>query len=45
MTTVLQNAMIKAIALSEYQPINGAMPEQFSDLDWVSVPHFTSVVN
>ena len=35
MTTALQNQMIQAIALSEFQPINGQMPKAFSDLDFV----------
>lgn len=36
MTTELQTKMIRKIALNEFQPnLNGAMPSEFSQLDWV----------
>lgn len=35
MTTPLQNKMLKNIALSEFQPLNGREPESFQDTDWV----------
>lgn len=35
MTTKLQAAMIKKIALDEFQPTNGGEPACFDDLGWV----------
>ena len=35
MTTPLQQTMLKAIALSEYQPTNGRAPESYDETDWV----------